>query len=82
MNNNLKLILFCLLSLVGCTEQTCEIRSICIRDNIGNYILKWETNPPMEGTMRFYVSDTPNSFNMSQPAGYADIKVWRAAMSC
>ncbi|UKI46055.1 MAG: hypothetical protein L6V92_11735 [Phocaeicola vulgatus] len=28
----------------------------------------------MEGTMRFYVSDTPNSFNMSQPAGYADIK--------
>ena len=74
MNNNLKLILFCLLSLVGCTEQTCEIRSICIRDNIGNYILKWETNPPMEGTMRFYVSDTPNSFNMSQPAGYADIK--------
>ncbi len=74
MNNNLKLILFCLLSLVGCTEQTCEIRSICIRNNIGNYILKWETNPPMEGTMRFYVSDTPNSFNMSQPAGYADIK--------
>lgn len=74
MNKRIKSILICLLALVGCTKQTCEINSVCIRDNIGNYILKWETNPPMDGTMRFYVSDTPNSFDMSQPAGHADIK--------
>ena len=74
MNDYLKLILICLLPLVGCADQPYEITSVCIRDNIGNYILKWETNPPMEGNMRFYVADTPGSFDMSQPAGYADIK--------
>lgn len=28
----------------------------------------------MTGTMRFYVSDLPNSFDMSKPAGVVDIQ--------
>lgn len=67
-------ILICLSTFTGCSDKDYEISSVCIRDNIGNYILKWETNPQMNGTMRFYVSDSPNDFDMSKPAGITDIK--------
>ncbi len=70
----LTLFIFFLL-LIGCSSnKTPEIESVCLRDNIGNYIIKWETNPQIEGIMKLYVSDTPHSFNMSYPCNLADIK--------
>ncbi|MDR1982078.1 MAG: tyrosine-protein phosphatase [Tannerellaceae bacterium] len=63
-----------ILTLPACHSHTPEIRAICQRDDIGNYIIKWETNPQMNGTMKFYVSDNPNVFNTSSPAGHADMK--------
>jgi protein-tyrosine phosphatase len=54
--------------------HTPEIQTICLRDEIGNYIIKWETNPPLEGTMKLYVSDTPGQFGKSNPVGYANIR--------
>ena len=63
-----------LLVLMGCSSDTCDVRAACVRDEIGNYIIKWETNPPINGVAKIYVSDTPDKFDMSQPVIYADIK--------
>lgn len=64
----------CVALLAGCSSDNPEIRTICLRDGIGNYIIKWETDPQIEGILKMYVSDNPESFNKSLPAGYADIK--------
>lgn len=64
-----------MLLLTGCKpKQEPDIQAICLRDNIGNYIIKWETNPHMEGEMKLYVSDTPETFDLSKPCSYANIK--------
>ena len=64
----------CVTLITGCSSNNPEIRALCLRDDIGNYILKWETEPQMEGILKMYVSDDPESFNRSLPAGYATIK--------
>jgi protein-tyrosine phosphatase len=53
--------------------HTPEIQTLCLRDDIGNYIIKWETNPPLEGTMELYVSDTPGKFDKSDPVSSINI---------
>ena len=42
-------ILTCLLALFGCKSESCDVRALCVRDEIGNYIIKWETNPVIKG---------------------------------
>lgn len=64
----------CVVLWTGCSSNTPEIRTLCLRDDIGNYIIKWETEPQMEGILKMYVSDDPETFNKSLPAGYANIK--------
>lgn len=60
--------------LAGCSSgRAPEIHALCLRDDIGNYIIKWETDPHTDGAMKLYVSDTPDSFDMSNPCGYANI---------
>ncbi|WP_099464705.1 tyrosine-protein phosphatase [Parabacteroides provencensis] len=61
-------------TLIGCTSNTPDIHSLCLRDDIGNYIIKWETDPQIEGTLKIYVSDNPETFNTAIPAGYANIR--------
>ena len=61
----------------GCTSESPEIRVICQRDDIGNYIIKWETFPSIEGTMKLYVSDNPDHFHKSNPAVTTDISEGR-----
>jgi len=77
-NMTIKQILALFISIVlfmGCSsDKTPEIQSVCSRDNIGNYIIKWETNPQIEGTIKLYVSDNPISFDLSYPCNIADIK--------
>jgi protein-tyrosine phosphatase len=60
-------------SLTGCASQMPEIYSLCQRDGIGNYVIKWETNPEIEGEMKLYVSDSPD-MQGALSAGYADIR--------
>jgi protein-tyrosine phosphatase len=60
-------------SLAGCSSQSPEIYTVCQRDEIGNYIIKWETSPEMDGVMRLYVSDNPD-MRQSVTAGYASIR--------
>ena len=41
----------CVTLITGCSSNNPEIRALCLRDDIGNYILKWETEPQMEGIL-------------------------------
>lgn len=62
-------------TLISCaTSNVPEIKTLCVRDDIGNYILKWETFPPMEGSVRLYVSDVPDYFDTALPVGIVNIK--------
>ena len=71
-----KVIFLCtgLLLLIGCNSRSPEIRAVCLRDDIGNYVIKWETEPIIEGTVKMYVSDSPDTFTYDAPAIYANIK--------
>lgn len=57
----------------SCTSNTPDIRALCLRDDIGNYVIKWETDPYTDGTMKLFVSDNPEVFSMSAPVGYVKI---------
>lgn len=60
--------------LVGCTPKAGNIRVVCVRDEVGNYILKWETDPKLKGQVQVYASATPENFDMSVPALSAKIE--------
>ena len=57
--------------LVGCSSNAPDIRAICLRDDIGNYVIKWETDPVMEGIVKMTVSDNPDLFTNESPIIYA-----------
>lgn len=54
-----------------------DIRAVCQRDDIGNYVIKWETYPQMTGTMKLYVSNSPEQFQKNNPVISTDIKEGR-----
>lgn len=58
---------------MGCSSGKPEIRAVCLRDNIGNYVIKWETLPKMEGTVKMSVTDNPDLFASDAPTIYANI---------
>lgn len=72
-----KQILFLLLSVSlfsGCNSTNApEIHALCLRDDIGNYIIKWETDPHTDGVVKMYVSDDPENFRTSSAAVTANI---------
>ncbi|MDD4516257.1 tyrosine-protein phosphatase [Massilibacteroides sp.] len=66
--------LFILISIIsGCNSNDPDIRVVCLRNDIGNYIIKWETFPQIEGTLKLYVSDNPGHFSKNSPAVTTDI---------
>ena len=60
-------LVFPLLLCFSCTEEKPDIRVACDLTSTGNYLIKWETFPPMEGTVKIYESNSPDSFNMAYP---------------
>lgn len=58
----------------SCSEEKCDIRVACDLTSFGNYLLKWETFPPMEGKVKIYESSNPDSFNMAYPIIETDIE--------
>lgn len=65
----------CAAFITGCSSSdNMDIQAVCLRDDIGNYILKWETTPKIDGVLKMYVSDNPDTFDKSHPAGYAGIR--------
>ena len=63
MLNKYHLLLFLLALLGSCSSNEPTIHTNCQRDEIGNYILKWEITPDMEGTVSITVSDDPDRFD-------------------
>ena len=55
------------------TPTMTDIRTVCLRDDIGNYVIKWETFPQIPGSMRMYVSDVPDYFDEESPVGIVDV---------
>lgn len=64
--------------LVGCSSNAPDIRAICLRDDIGNYVIKWETDPVMEGIVKMTVSDNPGSFHQRVPDHLRQHQGWRS----
>ena len=72
----LKEILYIVVSvclLESCIFREPEIDALCLRDEIGNYVIKWETDPAMSGKVRIDVSDDPNDFKYSYSIGQVNI---------
>ena len=57
------------LAWTACSSEKPEILTACTRDEIGNYIVKWEVSPLMDGVVNMYVSDNPEDFDFSSPVG-------------
>jgi len=55
-----------------CTQEKPDIRVIC-ENSGGNYRVKWETLPPMKGTVNIYESNNPDSFDIQSPLATVDI---------
>lgn len=59
--------------LAGCSSYKPEIHTICVRDEVGNYIIKWEADPILQGNVKIYVSDNPETFLDPSPFMQANI---------
>lgn len=55
-----------------CTQEKPDIRVIC-ENSGGNYRIKWETLPPLKGTVSIYESTNPDSFNIQSPLAIVNI---------
>jgi protein-tyrosine phosphatase len=55
-----------------CTQEKPDIRVVC-ENSGGNYRIKWETLPPMTGTVSIYESINPDSFNIQSPLAVVNI---------
>ena len=66
-------IFICTAAFTACSSNAPEIRALCLRDDIGNYVIKWESNPPMQGNVKLFVSDNPDNFNINTPVGNVNI---------
>jgi protein-tyrosine phosphatase len=82
-NSLLPVLAFLLFSF--CTQDRSDIRVVC-ENSRGNYRIKWETFPPMEGTVSIYESNHPDSFDMQTPIavvniadGFKDIFAFRSS---
>jgi protein-tyrosine phosphatase len=67
MFKNLAFPVLSLLLFSYCTQEKPDIRVVCETTSTGNFLIKWETFPPLEGTVKIYESLTPDSFNLFSP---------------
>jgi len=72
LRNSTFLVLFLLL-FTYCTREKVDIRVVCETSPPGYYTIKWETFPPLEGTVKIYESSVPDSFNLYSPISESDI---------
>lgn len=59
---------------VSCTTSTPNIHTLCMRDEVGNYLVKWEIDPEPEGMAQISISDNPDNFDNKNIVIYAPIK--------
>ncbi len=67
--NKLLLLLFstCLTSFFySCSEHKIDVRTACELNKSGDYLIKWETFPPIDGKVKIYRSENPDFLENSQ----------------
>lgn len=67
MSNKLLFPFLCLTLFAGCAKENPQLSAACELMSNGTYLLKWETFPPIEGTVKVYESVHPDSFDLSSP---------------
>jgi protein-tyrosine phosphatase len=65
----------CLVLTIGCTKEEPKISAACELTSNGTFLIKWETFPPMEGTVRVYESNRPDSFDLTYPVFEQNIQM-------
>lgn len=63
-----------IIPLLSCTKDNSKISVACQLMPNGTYMIKWETFPPMKGTVKIYESLQPDSFNLCSPIAELDIQ--------
>ena len=67
---------------IACTKGDPEISAACEWRPNGTYLIKWESFPPMEGSVKVYESAHPDSFDLSSPIFEQDIRTgFRSVLS-
>ncbi|MDR1764166.1 MAG: tyrosine-protein phosphatase [Dysgonamonadaceae bacterium] len=51
----------------SCTQEKVDIKAACEATPDGNYLVKWETFPPLQGNVKIYESLNPDSFKLNSP---------------
>lgn len=62
-----------LLVLPSCTDISPNISVVCEENNIGNCIIKWETNPAINGQVKVYASTSPDEIPENSAIAMANI---------
>jgi protein-tyrosine phosphatase len=77
-------VLLCLVGLVaGCTGSPPEIRAVCERQGVGEYVLKWESSASLRGKVKIYVSEDAEGFGVGRRASLeVNVSEWGARYLC
>lgn len=73
MYKNLLSWLTILLVFPSCTDSRPNILIACEENNVGNCIIKWETNPAIDGQVKVYASTSPGMITERSPVAMANI---------
>ena len=58
----------------SCSRDNSEVHVACERNVKGDYLLKWETYPPIEGTLKIFQSSNPELFSTQNAVKECNIK--------
>jgi protein-tyrosine phosphatase len=58
---------------VSCSKEKADVRVTCQPTLNGNYMLEWQSFPPLKGNVKIFESLNPDSFNLISPMVTADI---------
>ncbi|KAA6310924.1 hypothetical protein EZS27_037857, partial [termite gut metagenome] len=61
------------LVLPSCTGNSPNIVAVCEGNNVGNYVIKWETPSRIKGRVKVYASTNPDRIPPRNPVATADI---------
>jgi protein-tyrosine phosphatase len=61
------------LVLPSCTGNSPNIVAVCEGNNVGNYVIKWETPSRIKGKVKVYASTNPDRIPPRNPVAIADI---------
>ncbi|MDR1782924.1 MAG: tyrosine-protein phosphatase [Dysgonamonadaceae bacterium] len=57
----------------ACGKDKVDVRVSCQATMSGNYLLEWQSFPPLKGEVKIYESLSPDSFNLNSPMVTAEI---------